>query len=433
MLHLANIFGDGCVLQHGSPVPVFGKATPGDTVSVLFHDHAASAVTDENGGWTVQLPAMPVSAEGSVLTVENRTSQERFSIHDVVVGEVWLTSGQSNMSLPINWFERASAGAGEEAIHTEAEKTRRFCGGFPLVRCARVCDHLQAGEDGDYKERAAWVPFNGESSIVSYVFGVQLFKALEVPIGLLNCSYSGSALYQWTEKTFVYNFNMLPALGYRVKGFLWYQGEHDANYPSMTEEYPARFAKLVSMVRETFPCPDPLMPVISFQLPRFNETEGAHWVEFRRRQEVTDAGIENHELICTIDHGTPGTIHPVDKVEISVRAAERALDFVYHIPGHEARSPVALSAARCGDAITVRFSAPIRLVGDDVHHLVLTDAEDVALPLSARVEGDCLTVTSPEMARAAYISYQCLVDTDPNLFGAGDFPVFPFRLAIVAE
>ncbi|MFA7257522.1 MAG: sialate O-acetylesterase, partial [Kiritimatiellales bacterium] len=248
-LTLPTIFTDHMILQQKQPVPVWGKADPGATVTVEFAGQTKTAQTDANGRWRVDLDPMDANAEPQKMAVTS-SKGSKTGICDVLIGEVWLCSGQSNMGLPMNRSEDAKA-----AIPAA---------GNPLIRLYKTPTTFS--QTPTEKINAAWTPCTPQTvpnfSAVAYYFGKKLQKELSVPVGLWQSAWEGTRIEPWTppygfedfdsladireqinnfpegygtdpEKvkqerqhpTVIYNAMLHANIPFAIKGAIWYQGE----------------------------------------------------------------------------------------------------------------------------------------------------------------------------------------------------------------
>lgn len=181
-LHVSPFYGNHMVLQREQPVPVWGRATPGGEVSVAFREHQVTTRADANGRWQAKLPAMQVG-EPAELIVRSENEIRKYS--DVLVGEVWLAGGQSNMARTVGRVGNA------EAFLADAD--------YPMIRLFHVDTHYSA-EPLEEME-AVWRMCSAETaadfSAVAYHFGVTLWRELGVPIGLISSSQGGTPAETW--------------------------------------------------------------------------------------------------------------------------------------------------------------------------------------------------------------------------------------------
>ncbi|MCL1920374.1 MAG: 9-O-acetylesterase [Kiritimatiellaeota bacterium] len=193
-VRLPNIFGDNMVLQQGQAVPVWGWAEPGEQVTVEFAGQKKQATAKADGAWRVTLDALAASAEPRVFKVSGANTLE---LRNVVVGEVWFASGQSNMEWTV---------AGANNAQQEKENAK-----FPMIRHFKAPKVIKSEPQADIN--AKWEVTSPDTvmnqSAVAYFFGRRLHEALGVPVGLINCSWGGTRIEPWTPPC---GFEGLPAL-----------------------------------------------------------------------------------------------------------------------------------------------------------------------------------------------------------------------------
>jgi len=188
----SSLFSDHAVLQRDKPVSVWGRADPGERVTVTFRGQSVGATADAAGRWTVLLDAMTVQTEGADLAA---VGKNRIVAHDVLVGEVWLCSGQSNMEFVLRGPESRS-GVGYRVEDADAEVAAAR---YPLIRQYRVPRRVSSAPQADLA--GAWQPCSPETAAgftaVGYFFARAVFQKLGVPIGLVNSSYAGTPIEVW--------------------------------------------------------------------------------------------------------------------------------------------------------------------------------------------------------------------------------------------
>ncbi len=226
---MPHLFTSHCVLQRHAAVPVWGRAAPGSTIVVRFAGQHVSSSADSRGNWIVRLSPMRADAHGRDMTI---TGDGRLVIHDVVVGDVWLCSGQSNMQFPLNgWWAKA--------LHARRETA---AANFPLIRLLKVPRVNSPEAQEDFV--ASWKPCTPSVarnfSAVSYFFGRDMFQRLHVPIGLIDASYGGTVIESWTPMSAL---RRTPALHGDVAWF----GIAAARYKKQLRHY---HALMRSWVRE---------------------------------------------------------------------------------------------------------------------------------------------------------------------------------------
>jgi sialate O-acetylesterase len=190
---LAPLFQDHAVLQRDKPIPVWGRADPGERVAVSFQGRQASATADGGGKWMVSIDSLPASASPSDLVV---TGANQVVIHDVLVGEVWLCSGQSNMEFTVLSPDRPDF----RVVNAEQEVA---AANFPLIRQFTV-GRFESDTPVD-SAKGSWTACTpataGEFTAVGYFFARDIFRKLGVPVGIIDCSWGGSAIEAWLSKS----------------------------------------------------------------------------------------------------------------------------------------------------------------------------------------------------------------------------------------
>ncbi|MCG8598656.1 MAG: sialate O-acetylesterase, partial [Verrucomicrobiales bacterium] len=182
----AGIFSDNAVLQRDAPVPVWGFANPGETISIQFGDQQKSTTVGEDGSWRVNLDSLSANAKPRNLTAKN--SDETIVLRDLLVGEVWLCSGQSNMAMRV---DRAKDPAKEKKASS-----------LPGLRVFTV--NRKAAPEPMSDVTGSWVVSSPETaghfSATAFFFGREIHREVDVPVGLIVSAWSGSAIEAWTSR-----------------------------------------------------------------------------------------------------------------------------------------------------------------------------------------------------------------------------------------
>jgi sialate O-acetylesterase len=357
-LHVSPMFGDHMVLQRELTVPVWGKADPGETITVRFGGHEARTRADRDGKWMLQLPPMAASAEGRELSIEAKGITKQFK--DVLVGEVWVCAGQSNMQY--GWGSKSKPRFNWGG---DADLTKLAEGATDLpIRSYEVPPNVSfEPTDECAGEWSTALP----GSAVAFGFSYHLHKSLNVPVAVIVTCWGSSFIEGWmpielTEElphfkkimedfqkseptrtrieaamkmgirdgmTFVrkqpnivYNAMLHPVIPYGCRGIVWYQGEANADQPEL---YPASLRAWISELRKRWKRDD--LHVLAVMLPQYGEEKGAadqkSWAWFREAQ-AKGLKLPHTALINTIDLGDPKNIHPADKAPIAERLARIA-------------------------------------------------------------------------------------------------------------
>ncbi len=473
---LPNCFGDHMVLQRGAQVPVWGTANPGEKVTVAFAGQTQSVAADADGKWRVKLDPMPASRDPRTMTV---TGSNTLRFQDVLVGEVWLCSGQSNMKWPVM-----------KSNHAEVEIAST---NFPEIRLLTVPNVAsQQPLDNFEGQWAVCSPDTVESfSAVGYFFGRRLHNTLGVPIGLINNAWGGSAaeawlsretliasgicddyIAEWDKRTAnytdevharkmaefrkrkaegtlgnnrraprdprgaqqrpanLYNGVLRPILGYSIRGAIWYQGESNA---SRGYDYRKLFPLMISTWRKEWQQGD--FPFYWVQLADFREeaTEAIDndaWAELRESQTLTLALPKTGQAVI-IDAGEGRDIHPRDKQTVANRLVRHALvkDYGFEIA---CESPRFKSVAMNGNTATVTFDFIDQgLYAFDtktVHGFYIAGEDKKFVLADAKISGKkTVKVSSPNVPTPVAVRYGWAQNPIVNLYDRNGLPVTPFR------
>jgi sialate O-acetylesterase len=485
-LEMPAIFSDDMVLQRDLPVPVWGQAEPGRHISVGFADgERIDTRADEAGHWRVELPPMPANAEGAILAVFSREQPPTEPYRDgegkihllefknVLVGEVWQCSGQSNMA----WRVRQSANPEAEIAAADHPRIRMFT----MAR--------NASPEPQFAGEGRWQVCSpetvGEFSAVGYYFGRTLQQELDVPIGLVVTPWGGAAAEAFTsleslndlpagrdfihayeaerKKTVpegeepsrrlrpnqrpgqLFNGLIRPAAPFAQRGVIWYQGESNTG---RAEGYDALMKTLIDDWRDLWDQPGDArtFPFLTVQLANFHDPvaqPGDHgWARLRDAQLTTAHTHPQTYLATAVDIGEADDIHPKNKQEVGRRLALIALRQVYGDDSIVDQGPLLESAEPAGgDAprtMRLSFTYAEGLQTKDGQAprgfaVKAPDGEAWQWAESAAIDGPQVLVTAPEGIEAPFeVRYGWAVNpTDGphgiNLVNGAGLPMFPFE------
>ncbi len=378
-VRLAGVFGDHMVLQRGLPVPVWGTAAPGEKVSVAFADKRVETAAELDGTWSVDLPPLAASKEGGTLMANG------VAVTDVLVGEVWFLSGQSNMALPLtgpNTRFRDCAGG------TLAQITHR-----PAVRYVQGPTHACELPRTEPIQPVEWRPFTPEHllkappSAVGFYFGCALEEALDVPVGLVCVATGGTNIDAWTphegsssrpalkdmaewkyvpvsdwtkegayklpidshaqQPGVLWNGTVHPFAPLAMRGLLWYQGERNASAgPAETVRYRSKLHALYNGWAGAFA--NPAMKLNVVQLCSW----GKDIAVFQEEQARFVEENQNAGLVIINDLGNLNDIHPNRKALVGLRLALLALKRDYGFGHLRAESPKPTGLRSAGDVLS---------------------------------------------------------------------------------
>lgn len=472
---LPAVLADGMVLQQKAPVRLFGSADPGEKVTASIDGKTASANANDEGRWELRLPALKAGGPFT-LTVEGKNKIE---LKDVLVGEVWVCSGQSNMEWSLS---RASNGV--ETIPTVANPNIRLF----HVKKARA-DKPAADVSAKWEEcKPETVP---SFSAVGYFFGRDLQKARGVPIGLIESDWGGTPAEAWTPEEYLrddpalapviasypaakeryekavaeypaveekakaegravprrpnapwryaelYNAMIDPITKYTVRGAIWYQGESNAG---RAEQYRTLFPTMIKSWRERFANPD--LVFLCVQLAPFSSGNSAAtpYAELREAQEYATKALPNVGMAVITDVGEELDIHPKRKEPVGQRLALLARKIAYG-EKIEALSPSFQSVRFENGKAVVKFAnaggglvakggemSGKPVVEGTPTGFTLAGEDGKFYPAEATISGkDTVTVSSPSVPQPVAVRYGFQNFPVVNLFSKEGLPASPFR------
>jgi len=462
-VRLPKIFGEHMVLQGDRPVPIWGWAAPGERVTVLVQGQQGEAVADVHGRWSLKLaPLKPGLAPHNFIVRGSTGSQIRYG--DVLIGEVWLGSGQSNMVMELPADRRQNP-----------PSTIR-------VFKAAMKHATEPQEDVD----GGWVVATTESlapiSWVLYLFGKEIHDELQVPVGLVQSTWGGTPIQAWTPvdamadepelandhrlvewansayaaaraeaspgspppvhafanpgqwpgfPAVIYNAMIHPLGPYAVRGFLWYQGENNVS-DTKPENYCVRTKAMVSGWRNRWG--QESLPFYFVQLPPFHydNTKNPYSLTKLWQGQQDALGLTpGTAMIPTTDVGDPNDIHPMKKDEVAHRLASLALHNDYGRTELVASGPMYDSHHVDGSTIRVRFkgvgSGLVNHDDDELTWFEIAGSDGNFVEATARIDGlDAVVASSPAVADPKDVRFGWRNVAQPNLFNKEGWPAFPF-------
>ena len=438
-LKLAALFSDHMVLQCDKPVPIWGWAPAGENVTVEFAGQTKKAIADTNGKWTVKLDPFKASPEPRELKVGGLV------IRDVLVGEVWLGSGQSNMAMGVN---RARDYSTEQA----AAK-------LPLIRMFKESSGATNQPQSD--ARGQWVVCSPETfgsfSATLYFFGRELHSELKVPMGLINSSVGGTPIESWVAEDAqkqlpkakaagqkaprkptdpldkarrqgnvggLFNGKIAPLIPYAMRGVVWYQGEANS-HPGKGLLYQYQLPLLVNDWRMRW---GEEFPFAWVQLPNFTR-EGDDWPLVREGMLKT-LRLPRTGMAITVDIGDPTNIHPQNKQEVGKRLALWALGDVYGRKVIATSGPLPAGHEVRGSEIVLSFkhaNAGLKAKEGALKGFVIAGEDKKWTPAQAVIQGDKIIVSSGDVKKPLAVRYAWSGNPGCNLYNGAGLPASPFR------
>lgn len=479
---LPDVLSSGMVFQRDRPVRIWGKAEPNEEVSVAFAGQRKKTKAGPDGNWRVKLSPLQASSTSRTLTI---TGKNTIELKDILVGEVWLLSGQSNMELTLRGTSDGAA-AIAAANH-------------PAIRLFNVNRKVAfKHQDGPL---ATWKASSPESivefSAAGYYFGVDLHQQLNVPIGLINSSFGGSQAEAWTPleellasadlrpcvergklweaerpkvqaeydqklsewrvardaakaqglteprqppapdalreyrlASSIYNGMIAPLIPFTIRGAIWYQGESNE---ARAQQYQILLPTMISAWRKRWA--EGAFPFGIVQLPNYRaiktEPSDEAWSHLREAQRRSAANVPNSGLIITIDIGEADNIHPKNKLELGKRMSRWALGAAYKRKlvrtgpmlrkAKPSKSRMLLTFAEVGGGLKIRDG--------ELHEFAIAGEDRVWHWASARIVAkDRVEVWSDAVPAPVAVRYAFNSNPkEPNLINDVGLPAAPFR------
>ncbi len=478
-LKLATPFADHMVLQREKPVPVWGWADAGESITVEFAGQKKTATANSDGKWTVKLDPLVANDQPQSLVVKG---SKLLTINDVLVGEVWLGSGQSNMAMTVkscNDFDK------EQAAAT-----------LPLVRMFK--EGSTFAKTPQTQGKGTWEVCSpdtvGGFSATLYFFGREIHRELKVPVGLINSSVGGTPIEAWIDadvqrsklelKPFfetqvkeaaafdeekgkatyqkalakwevqrskakaekqpapakprdplevrtrkadiggLFNGKISPLIPYAIRGVLWYQGEANAQ-PSKSAYYQYQLPLLVTDWRARW---GEELPMAWVQLPNF-QRDGEYWMEVREAM-LKSLKLPRTGMAIAIDIGDAKNIHPKNKQEVGKRLSLWALGDVYRRNIPSTSGPLPLGHEIRSSEIAISFShadGGLKANGNEPKGFVIAGQDHQWRPAKVRIEGSQIIASSTEIKTPVAVRYNWAAVPDGNLVNGHGLPATPFR------
>ncbi len=491
-VRLPGFLNDHMVLQQQMEIRVWGWADAGERVVVELESDRVAATANENGRWSVKLPARRASREPLTLSV---SGHNQIQLHDVLIGEVWLCSGQSNME----WTVRQGNDAEQEIAAAV----------YPLIRHVKIghrpspipLDDVQAQWKVCSPETVA------EFTACGYFMAKHLHQELGVPIGLVNASWGGTRVEPWTppagfkrveelsdlyqsvmgrtpgtpayqkqlanyigdmerwlgeaksnlgsdeiltpspaypatlapfashqDPTMLYNGMIHAVVGFRIRGAIWYQGESNHREALYVQKKQA----LINGWRELWRQGD--FPFYYVQIAPFQYGDEVPTIlpEFWEQQSEVQAVVPHTRMVVTNDIATPDDIHPTNKQDVGNRLALLALKYTYGREELVASSPTGRSFEIVGDKIRIDFGdtgggLKTRDGNPPSHFEIIGTKSGGFHPAEATIKGDSIWLASPAVKQPVAFRFAWHKLAEPNLTGGTGLPVGAFRGGQVPE
>ena len=431
-----GLFNNHAVLQRGIKIPVWGTAADGEKVTVSMNGQTVSTVA-QNGNWEVALEPIPAGGPYTMTIQGNNT----ITLKDIMVGEVWLASGQSNME------RQLGPRRGQQLLTNWLEEKKNAANNN--IRMITIPLKTNSNPQSDIK--ADWKVCDTSSvvefSAVAYFFARDLQAKLNVPIGIIHSSWGGTPAEKWISKeammandTLVqglmkadekrksaynglYNAMIAPLIPYAIKGAIWYQGESNR---TETQLYQTLFPAMINDWRSRWKIGD--FPFLFVQVAPYKDMPP----EIRESQLISYQRVSNTSMVVTTDCGDCKDIHPVNKQPVGYRLSlgARALAYGEKI---EHMGPVQTSVKRSGNKIVLGFEHASKglLKNDALKGFEISAGGDAFVAAKAKVKGKTVVVWSDELKEAPVsVRYGWSNCMDVNLFNKESLPASPFRVKL---
>jgi sialate O-acetylesterase len=457
-VRLPHVLATDMVLQRDLPVPIWGWADAGEKVSVSFAGQAKSATAGDDGKWMVKLDPLKADSKAARLTV---TGKNKVTLGNVLVGEVWICSGQSNMEWRL-----------AQSMNAEAEIT---AANRPTIRLFNVPGHTVSPLPQE-KGAGGWQVCEPKStsgfSAVGYFFGRRLQKELDVPVGLIGSNWGGTRIEPWTtlagfesvpelsrfaeqvknytantqvgggSPSAIYNSMVHPLAPFAMRGGIWYQGE--SNGGEGTSYYHKKHA-LINGWRQAFHNKDLAfywVQLANFQKENSDPRGGDGWAKIREAQ-TQALDIPGTGMAVITDIGAANDIHPRNKQDVGWRLAQWALHQTYGKKDFVPAGPLYKDHKVEGDAIRLSFDhvgkglmvgekeglEPTKqITGGKLAHFAIAGADQKWFWADATIDGDTVVVKSADVQEPVAVRYGFAMNpAKANLYNMEGLPACPFR------
>jgi sialate O-acetylesterase len=494
-ISVAPVFGDNMVLQRNHPLPLWGKAASGETIRVQFAGQTKIATADSIGNWQLILDPLTASAEPRILTVTARKDPkskiQNWQFTNVLVGEVWLAAGQSNMEFPLSRDSRAA-----QEIPTATNSQIRllnlsFAGQYFYSKPFGSNEVTRMTPETFF--RGDWKSCSPTSvkdfSAIAYYFSREIQRDQSVPVGVIQCAVGGSPTEAWIRRAALESDSELRAmtcgnwltntllddwcrqrgrenLGARLaagltvpgddlgpnhhfkpaflwdagparlapfalRGVLWYQGESNSLEERRVRQHEKLFPLLVQDWRAAW---GKTLPFLFCQLSSIqtNGYKSAFWPEFRDQQRKFTATIPNTGMAVTSDHGLPNDVHPREKREIGRRLALVARAQVYG-EKIEFSGPQPVEAIARAMAVEIIFSHAAGLKTSDTlpaNSFELAGENGIFHPVTAMIDGETVLLSATAGSLPRHVRYGWQPFSAGNLVNGDGLPVSTFEISV---
>jgi sialate O-acetylesterase len=440
---LPSFFSNHMVLQQNEEVSIWGKDDPRTKITVTGSWGAeASVKADKNGKWEVKLQT--ISAGGPyTLTLQG---SEKILLEDILLGEVWFCSGQSNMEMPVKGFNNQPInGSNDFILNAKSDQLRLFT--------ATRNYSMEPLDDVEGAWSTATPATVKEFSATAYFFGKQLQEIIDVPIGLIHSSWGGSKAEAWMDPgalsafpeitlpeqlpenrfnhtpTLLYNAMLHPFIGYTMKGAIWYQGESNRE---QAKQYETLFPAMIHSWRKLWKQDDFPFYFVQIAPYRYDGPEAVSSAFLREAQLNAMLNTQNTGMAVTMDIGECDCIHPAEKNLVGKRLAYWALANDYGIEGVAFRGPEYKKMELTGNGEVKLFfdqlGVGLSFFGNEPAGFEIAGDDKVFHPANAKINGDrTLSVWSDDIPAPVAVRYAFKNCSHGTLYNTEGLPASSFR------
>ncbi len=454
-IQLPSILGNNMVLQQQSDVKLWGvaKVNTEITIKTSWNDKIYTVRSDAEGNW---LATVNTPVAGGAYRIDISDGEE-LVLDNILIGEVWFCSGQSNMEMPMRGFDR-------QPVDNTNDVIAKAKPGTPIRMYTTDSENgvwtRQFSKQPQTDCKGRWLENTSENvantSAIAYLFAQYIQDVLEVPVGIIISSWGGSTVEAWMSKDaltpfkevdlshlankteiknpnqtpcVLYNAKIAPLINYTIKGFLWYQGESNRNNATLYKSLMPAFVKDLRKKWNVGDFPFYYVQIAPYNYESADGTSAARLMEVQM-QNMKD--IPNSGMVTTLDVGNPVFIHPTDKQTVANRLAYWALGKTYGLKGFGYAPPVYKSMEIAENKIYINVdNAPKGLcpMWTNLKGFEIAGEDRVFYPAKAEIEtASCrLAVSSGQVPKPIAVRYAYRNYAEASLFGIDGIPASPFR------
>ena len=442
-IKLAALFSDNMVLQQQSMIPVWGWSKKNTTVTVKTSWNAKiySIKSDEKGAWKLKISTPVASLRDYTISISDGNS---VTLKNVLIGEVWLCAGQSNMEMPVKGrINQPTEGSLDAILHAKNRNIRLFTEKVnPSTTPQDTCN-------GTWSQATS--ASVSEFSAVGYFFGRLLNEMTNTPIGLIHCSLGGSRVEAWMSSkalegidkpvpakdyvikkdpqfvpTALFNGMIYPIIGFGMRGVLWYQGESNRSEPDL---YLTMFQKMVNEWRELWGQGE--FPFYYAQIAPFHYANTVNSAFLREAQLKAENLIPNSAMAVNLDADSPECIHPAKKKPIAERLALLALNKTYNMKGFPCESPKFTKTVIRDSIVELNFETygnmGLTSFDKEIKGFKIAGVDKQFYPANAKISGSSILISAHEVKKPVAVRYAFENVVSAELFSLDGLPVSSFR------